>query len=108
MKLQIDTTSKVIKLEGLTNLSELFETLERFFPNSEWKEFKLETNTIINWERPIVVEKRSPYWLQPWYTNQPIVTCKTDNSLSNKVTYDDLLYAQGNNDLRQGVYNIEV
>ena len=39
MKLQIDTNSKTIKIEGTVSLLELTETLERLFPNGVWKTF---------------------------------------------------------------------
>ena len=54
MKIQIDTTLKTIKLETSENLGEFFKALELMLPNDLWKEFKLETNTIINWNTPII------------------------------------------------------
>ncbi len=61
MKLQLDTTRKTIKVEGNVVISELISTLERLFPNAEWKEMTLETNvTINNWTAPFVIERNYP------------------------------------------------
>jgi hypothetical protein len=74
MKLQLDTTLKTIKIEESVNIGEFLEILERLLPNELWKEFKLETNQIINWTQPInpiIIEPyKSPYNppYQPWIT----------------------------------------
>lgn len=80
MKIQIDTTQKVIKLESSENLGELIETLETMLPEGLWKEFKLETNTTIAWTNPIIwrdiyvkpyinpVLPYNPYPTYPWIT----------------------------------------
>ena len=79
MKLQLDTTQKVIRLEEEVNLSDLFETLEKLLPNGLWKEFKLQQVVITSWVNPIVIDRwptipfPSPYQ-PPWY-----VTCSTTN-----------------------------
>lgn len=70
MKIQIDTEAKTIKLEGQVNLSEFVEKVEKLFPDGAWKEYKLETNTVIhNWANPIVIRdypvwpyRHYPYW----------------------------------------------
>jgi len=71
MKLQIDTSKKTIKLEESVKLDSLIKTLKQLFPNNEWKQFTLETNTVINnWNRPVVIEliKTYPtYPRYPWY-----------------------------------------
>jgi hypothetical protein len=70
MKLQLDTSNKTVKIEESVGLRELMDTLDRLLPNGEWKEFKLETNTVIkNWSTPIIIRERSwPYLNAPWYT----------------------------------------
>lgn len=65
MKLQLDTQNKTVKIEGTVNLEELFETLKRFLPKGEWKQFSLEANTTIEWVNPITV----PYY--PYYPLNP-------------------------------------
>lgn len=72
MKIQIDTATKTIRLEQGANLSDLIDFLEKIFPNGEWGEYTLETNTVIqNWGSPIVIERRIPYW---WETQPFTVT----------------------------------
>lgn len=76
MKIQLDTNSKTIKLEESVNLGELQELLEKFLPNGQWKEFKLETNTVINnWTNPIIIDRYVPYY--PWWSTQPYVVTKS-------------------------------
>jgi hypothetical protein len=75
MKIQIDTTNKVLKIEESVNLKELFKIVQMLLP-SDWEEYKLEVNTIIvGWQNPIIVEK--PYPVYPWY--QPYYTTGTFN-----------------------------
>ena len=93
MKLQLDTTSKLIKVEETVNLGEFIEALERLLPNGKWKEFKLETQTVINWSNSIVIEPYRPYTL-PWW-QQPWITYG-----SNKT--------QADYSLNSGVYNVEM
>lgn len=93
MKIQLDTTNKVIKLDEPSSIGELFELLENLLPNGKWKEFKLETNTIINWtSAPIIhYEYRNPYDYRPW------------------VTYTSELYNGSNAySLSAGTYNVEM
>lgn len=75
------------------NLGEFTEALERLLPDKKRKEFKLETQTVINWNNPIVIEPYRPYtpswWQQPWISYDTSGT-QTDYSLNS------------------GVYNIEM
>lgn len=67
MNIQIDTVNKVLKLQESVNLGEFSEILLKLFPNNEWKEYKLETNTVINnWTSPIIIDRYvpNPY---PWW-----------------------------------------
>ena len=71
MKLQIDTTVKTIKIEENIKFSKLIETLKKLFPNNEWKDFTLETNTTINhWSNPIVIREYPRPYEYPWYSGQ--------------------------------------
>jgi len=76
MKLQIDTSRKTIKIEEDAKLIKLFSLLKKLFPNGEWKEFILETNTIIeHWQNPIIIGTRDKWTEWPWYKQyEPIVT----------------------------------
>jgi len=67
MNIQINTKEKTIKLAETVNLKELEEVLIKFFPNNEWREYNLETNTIINnWTSPIIIQRDYP-WTFPNY-----------------------------------------
>ena len=56
MKIQLDTNTKTIKVEETVNIGELFELLKKMFPNGEWEDFGLETQTTINWTpNPIII-----------------------------------------------------
>ena len=71
MKIQLDTKSKTIKLDESVNLGELQELLEKFLPDGQWKEFKLETNTVINnWASPIVIDRYVYPRRYPWWNDQ--------------------------------------
>ena len=97
MKLQIDTTNKIFKLEEAVNLKEFIELLDKLMPRHEWEQFKLEMHTVINnWTSPIVLPHIQPYDypyrpMQPWYTISG---------------FDQKLGYQGN--LTPGIYNVEV
>ena len=94
MKLQLDTTNQLIKVEETVNLGELTEVLERLLPYGKWKEFKLETQTVINWNNPIVIEPYRPYTPTWWY--QPWITCGTNGIQTTDYS------------LNSGVYNVEM
>lgn len=73
MKIQLDTTSKTIKIEEPVLLADLVSTLESMLPDDAWQEFKLETNTIVNWTNPIIYPAIRPIvdpipWNVPWIT----------------------------------------
>ena len=102
MKVQIDTVNKVIKVEASVNLSEFFEFLNVSFPKDAWKEYSLETVTVItNWTTPIVIDRPvyipqpSPAPFQPWSPNLPWITCGSGNTSNIPVNVT-------------GVYNVEV
>jgi len=95
MRLQLDTTNKLIKVEESVNLGEFFEVLDRLLPGNKWKEFKLETQTLINWSNPIVITDPWYPW-RPWY-GEPITVSWTGTTSPTDVTT-----------LNQGVYNVEI
>jgi hypothetical protein len=109
MKIQLDTENKTMKLEKDVVLSKLIETLEKLLPNGEWKEFTLETNTVIHqWSNPVVLPSvipypvppyPRPYW--PWYSSTSLE--------SNLHPADDQVSAGMNSTmmLHKGVYNIQ-
>jgi hypothetical protein len=68
MKLVLDTTNKTIKIEEPVNLGELIDTLNKLLPSTEWREFKLETNT------QIIQPYINPWIPYPWYTPIPCIT----------------------------------
>ena len=96
MKLQLDLDNKVISLEERVNLLELYNTLERLFPQGEWKEFNIEAGITVSIKSdpqpyipyiPIFPSPTTtPY---PWWAN-PVITC------------DSVSYSLG-----QGTYKIE-
>jgi len=95
MKIVLDTTNKTIKIEESVNLGELIDALDRLLPG-EWKTFKLETNTQIAWQNPIIV-KEYPYYpyTWPWYNPLPQVTYSNDG-------------LQGQFQLQSGSYCVEL
>lgn len=70
MKIQLDTTQKIIRIEEKVNLKELFDILERLLPNELWKEFCLETTVITNFGNPIII-KPTEIYPQPYTTPTP-------------------------------------
>lgn len=106
MKLQLDTTAKVIRLEVSANLKELFNLLNKILPNKEWEEYKLETNTIIqNWTSPIVITPYIPPQSYPWWNPNPIIYGTTIQSPELQPETFGGIESQP---LNQRVYNLEV
>ncbi len=75
MKLFIDTESKVIKIEETVNFGELIEKVKKLLPG-EWKEYKIETNSVIQWYNPVVIQdwplyKSYPTHPYPWWYQPP-------------------------------------
>ncbi len=109
MKIQLDTENKTMKLEKEVVLSKLIETLEKLLPNGEWKEFTLETNTVIHqWSNPVVIPSvipypvptyPRPYW--PWYSSTRL------ESNRHPAEYEVSAGMNSTMMLKKGVYNIE-
>lgn len=95
MKIQLDTDNKIIKLDEKVNLGDFMDLLNTLLPFSKWREFTLETNTVINWDYPIVTQPTiiNPYTPRPWW-EQPWITYGT----TTKTEYS----------LNSGTYNIEI
>ena len=102
MKIQLDTKSKNVKLDKSVNLGELHELLEKFLPDGQWKEYTLETNTVINnWTNPIVIDRWVPRPHCPWWQVTSIGGTFHNNEPSRlDVTYTD---QSGG-----GIYNLSV
>lgn len=100
MKIQLDTESKTIKIESDVKLEKLITTLNKLLPHGEWKNFTLQTNTVIHqWNSPIII-KEFPNYL-PWYRQSGEVLCNTN---SYKASWDRR--NTQNNQLLSGTYNI--
>lgn len=61
MKLQIDTTSKTVRVEQCVKISDLIKTLKKLLPK-EWDQYSLEAvTTIYNWYNPIPFTYTQPF-----------------------------------------------
>ncbi len=98
MRIQLDTNQKTIKVEESVNLDEFMKAVKKLFPNNEWKEYRLETNTIINWTYPIVYE---PYKVYPWWETNPYISPGT-------ITYKVIDITGASTESYSGVYNIQM
>lgn len=104
MKIQLDTTSKVIRLEESVNLGELQEILEKLLPNDSWKEFKLEPMVISKWSNPIVIDRYRPSFPYPWWQQPSILyqgTTQSSTGIAKPAHTTD-------NRLNKGVYNLSI
>jgi len=105
MKIQLDTVAKTIKLDESVNVGEFMETLRRLLPDNLWREFSLETHTIINnWTNPYVVPI-FPYYSPGVRGTQPFNTPFSDPYpwYTQTSPTDEIQYS-----LNQGVFNIEI
>ena len=75
MKLQINSTHKIIKLEEQVNLGELFTFLEEILPDLKWREYSIEGSVIVYdyGQNPIIVNPiTSPTFpVNPIYPTAP-------------------------------------
>lgn len=82
MKFQIDTNLKTIKLEEKALLKEVLDIMKAMFPD-DWKEYTIETNTVINWLPYERIKYVSPWWdLQPYYSNGGYVLTNCEGTLN--------------------------
>jgi len=99
MKIQIDTTEKVIRVEEKVNLGTLYNYLRKFFPNNEWKKYSIDAHTVIQWGQPWYIYVDRPYKpYQPWITWYG----------SDVVTLDDSGTTTRKFEINSGVYNVEI
>lgn len=83
MKIQIDTTNKKIRLDSSVSLKELIEFLNKILPK-EWKEYILETDTVINnFSNPVIIEKHIPVPAKPWYYDNNKYFTGTKHNITN-------------------------
>lgn len=99
MKIQLDSVLKVIRIEENVNLGELVKYLDKLLPKSSpigyWKDFKLETNTVIyNWSSPFTFT----YGNEITFPATIPTTCNSEVSTSNGVITDVV----------SRVYNVEL
>jgi hypothetical protein len=81
MKIQLDTTAKVIRIEESVNLGEFIAKLTVLFPDDGWKEYRIEAG-FTNWVNPIIIEPHPytpTYPVFPWW-QQPITISHADNT----------------------------
>jgi len=67
MKIQLDYDNKTITLEDNVNLGEFVDKVKKILP--DFKEWKLNTQTVIDWVNPITVPyiPYVPYRAYPWW-----------------------------------------
>jgi hypothetical protein len=105
MKLQIDTTSKIVKVEENVKVLDLINVLKKMLPG-EWEKFTLETHTtIVNWHEPIII-KHYPYY-EP-YRGPMWYECNSTNNKMLAMNKADGLEKSTNYMLKEGVFNVEV
>ena len=93
MKIQLDTTNKIIRLEESVNLHDLFEELNKLLPDDMWKSFTLDISTPVNYPLspiPIIIRESYNPYPQPWITY-------TDSSSDTDKFY-----------LAEGVFNVDI
>lgn len=78
MKIGLDFDKKEITLEKSVNLEKFLKVIKKILPKGEWKKFKLNTQTTINYSYPIyytytydwILKQDSyPGWYVTWDTN---------------------------------------
>lgn len=78
MRIQIDTDSKVIKLDSKENLGKFFYIIEKMV--EDWRDYSIDTNTTIVWQSPIYVQY--PYYTQPYWTTSSTTGSESTYALS--------------------------
>jgi hypothetical protein len=115
MKIQLDTISKTIKVEGNILLGEFIDKIKTILPKKEWKTFILIPEIVINnWTNPIVIPWVSPvvpvypsvpvsptipiYPYYPWITCETSETKYANGQISSGITIE----------YNSGIYNIDL
>ena len=100
MKIQIDFTAKIIKIESNVNFGEFVTKLQEMLP--DWKDYSIYTNTTIEWREFPVWKYRRNVW--PW----------TDITYSNSghtilgTTSSDTYYVKPEENNNSNILNIEI
>lgn len=106
MKLSLDTIQKTITIEESVNLNEFYEMIKKLLPDDLWKDFKLETNVIQNWNSPIIIKEYPiyPIYPSPSLPYQPPywITCQTGTNIEGGFADTKTTYS-----LNSGVFNID-
>jgi hypothetical protein len=76
MKLQIDTVAKTIKFDQTVKIRELINVLDKLLPK-EWKDYSIETGSVIYWPSYQVIKYNWPDIYNPHYGNPYEITCGT-------------------------------
>ena len=100
MKIQLDTTNKVITVEENVNLGEFVRMIQKLLhkdcPFGEWKEYSLNSNTVIyNWGNPLIIDRSPviyPWWQQPYTYTTGDATNAGDFNPSTSVMNIELAY----------------
>ena len=71
MKIQIDTTLKIIRVEEKVNAFDFLLGIKKLLPNGEWKKYDIEQTSVFNYSYPYI----------PTYpADAPIITCDTNTT----------------------------
>ena len=97
MKLFIDIENKVIKIEETVNFGELIEKVKKQLPG-EGKDYKIETNSVIQWSNPVVIQD----W--PLYRSYPYWWATACHSISGTVTPGQTITSAGS----QGSFTVDM
>lgn len=86
MKINLDTETKTIMVESEVSIEELLNTLKKFFPNEEWRDYKLVPKIHIVEKvkyEPIDISKPyiNPFFPhEPYYGDNPFkITCNSSD-----------------------------
>ena len=77
MKIGIDFDKKEISLENSENLEKFIKVIKKLLPKGEWKKYKLNVNTTINYTYPIYYTYGYDYFTSPYLT----VDCNNTNNV---------------------------
>lgn len=64
MNIQLNFSTKIIRIDSCVNFLELAKKLKTLLP--DLKDWKLDSNSVISWYNPIIWDYRQPYvWVNP-------------------------------------------
>lgn len=112
MKLQLDTTKKEIKVEENVLLAKFVKTLNALLPNGEWKNYTLQTNTVIeHFHRPTIIREYPTYpYSWPWYSGTSGSYVSKADAINRMEVGDNTMLANSTSalTLKSGIYNVDV